>query len=222
MLFQHLTLYTTQLQAQKQFYTHTLGLELLEDFNHSFSLKVGRSILSFEQGSPQPPYHYAINIPPFQEKEALVWLKERVEVLPDTNGEIIDFSNWNARALYFFDADKNIVELISRRNLPYPSQKPFGVESLREISEMGISTMEMEQVCAQIQSELNTSIFDGAPIKFCAIGEETGLFICVDAKNKIWYPTQIPAKPANFKLAVKKENMQRIVEYDKGVLKVYD
>ena len=40
---------------------------------------------------------------------------------PATSGRYIDFSFWNARALYFEDADANVLELIARHDLPNAS-----------------------------------------------------------------------------------------------------
>ena len=112
-----LKLFTSNLNAQRQFYSETLGLTLTSTSETHFSLSIGLTTLTFEENTNSTPYHFAINIPSNKLNEALNWLKKRINVLSYEGVEIHRFEDWNANAIYFYDADKNIVEFIGRHNL---------------------------------------------------------------------------------------------------------
>jgi len=82
-------------------------------------------------------YHYAFNIPSNKGEEALAWLKEWVEILDWNREDLVDFSDWNATAIYFYDKDKNIVEFIARKNLNINTVSTFNSNQVLEVSEMG-------------------------------------------------------------------------------------
>ena len=71
MKIEYLKLYTRDLQAQKIFYTQTLGLKLKKETAGSFHLKIGYTDLEFQQSASATPYHIAIHIPALQEKHEL-------------------------------------------------------------------------------------------------------------------------------------------------------
>src|SRR5687768_1312330 len=112
-----LILLTSRLEEQTEFYKNVLGFKVVEQTPDHTSFKIGTSILSFYFRETATPYHFAFNIPANQINEALTWLKTKVEVLrDDENNEVQDFIEWNAKAIYFYDMDNNIVELIARKN----------------------------------------------------------------------------------------------------------
>ena len=150
---------------------------MIEQSNLHVTFQVGNSRLKFVQNEKFQPYHFAINIPCNQENEALKWLQERVEILKDGNNEIQDFDFWNAKAIYFYDIDKNIVELIARKNLLNQSTKMFTTNALLEISEIGVPVNNIESTYNNLKEIVGLKIFDGGFERFCAIGDENGLFI---------------------------------------------
>ena len=170
-----LTLYTDQLGDQKQFYSQVLGLPLKDESENTVSFKIGNSVLTFKQGEGTTPYHYAINIPANKENEALDWLKERVAILKDGEHEIQDFDFWNAKAIYFYDPDQNIVELIARRNLENTSDKTFDQNGFLEISEIGMPTTDVKNKYDKLHELTGISVFSGDFNRFCAIGDDRGL-----------------------------------------------
>ena len=200
MNFKKLSIYSKDIEAQARFYRDLLGLEIVDRSETRLEVQMGNTLLALIQDKGQyQPYHFAINIPGYQEQEALAWLKELgVEILPTDDGEIKDFSAWNARSIYFYDPDGNIVELIARRNLKYDKGAVFTSTSLKEVSEIGVGAKDLPQLCQWLEEEVGVGIFSGAPVKFCAMGGERALFICVDSQEKFWYPTQVPAGPASF------------------------
>jgi catechol-2,3-dioxygenase len=217
MWIEELNLRTTQLQRQKDFYTQTLGLELYEEQEGSFTLRIGRSLLKFEQSQDTASYHFAFNIPSPDINSALYWLQQRVDILSSDKENIQDFPNWNAQSLYFYDADRNIVEFIARKNLNIPSDTTFDSHSLKEISEIGLPCQQLESSCSYLQEMLDLAIYDGDYSRFCALGTEHALFICIDSlKKKTWFPTNDRALFVNFKITLNIDNQTVALSASEG------
>jgi len=218
MQFKKLTLLTANLAAQHHFYNQILGCPIHSEAATSFTLQIGQTTLQFKSSPIAKPYHFAINIPAFQENEAFAWLQKRVTILPFQEKEIVDFKNWNAKAIYFYDADKNIVELIARRNLKQIGTLPFSANSFLEISEIGMPIVDIATTFKKLQHHLGVSIFDGNFDKFCAVGGEQGLFILINKNKKDWFPLNDKAFCADFELQVNWLNQQKVVHFRKGQL----
>ncbi len=196
-----LRIYSCRLKEQLDFYKSILGLPLLDQNDKEFTVKIGNTQLTFVGRAEASPYHFAINIPSYKETEALIWLKSRVEILPWEGKEIINFQNWNARSIYFHDADQNIVELIARRDLQYKSDKLFSSWQFQEISEIGMLVTNIQRTYEKLQRWTGIEIFDGSFKAFCAIGDEKGLFICIDKAKDTWFPTNEKALPSTFEIS---------------------
>lgn len=213
MKIQELTLYTTNIESQSEFYSQVLGSKIVKKSSKCVSFQVGNTLLHFEFNKTATPYHFAINIPANKEKEALLWLKSRLSILKDGQDEIIDFRAWNAKAIYFYDQDLNIVELIARKNLKNESDQKFGPEQFLEISEIGVPTRDIENVFSILSGVMEIEIYDGGFGNFCAIGDETGLFICINRDHKKWYPTQDKASPSEFELKLSQNGKTYSIEF---------
>lgn len=211
-----MTLWTNNLEGQKHFYKNIFGLELIENSIDTASFRIGRSILMLKEGKHAMPYHFAINIPANKIVESLNWLEERVEVIKEGDKSIHQFEGWNAEAIYFYDADGNIAELISRKNLNNSSDDIFSIKSLLEISEIGIPTEDIGSLYKTLSSRCGLEIYSGDMGQFCAIGDEYGLFVCIDINKKTWFPTNEIACLADFKILFEIEaieyEMKRIGE----------
>jgi len=194
-----LVLYTAELPRQLHFYKNTLGFPVINSTNNWFELDIGTSVLRFEQrNSPHVPYHFAINIPSNKAVEALQWLRALTPLLMYNNSDLIDFTDWNARSIYFLDKEQNIVELITRANLQTYSNLAFNGTELLSISEIGMAVESIETTYNALNQMKQLPIYDGNFEKFCAAGDECGLFIIVDSHTKQWFPTDINAQPADF------------------------
>lgn len=189
MKIEELTLFTNNLEQQVNFYSAILELPIINSTPESCSFKIGQSTLVFQYKKDVVPYHFAFNIPSNKEDEALKWLKERVETIPFDENEIIDFSNWNAKAIYFYDADKNIVEFIARKNLNSNFFDKFSSKSILNISEIGVVTTQIKEVFKSLNQIDKIDVFSGDFERFCAVGDENGLFIIVHKQLKKWFPT---------------------------------
>lgn len=214
MKIQELELFTPKLEAQTKFYAQILDLDIIEQTSTSVSFQIGSSVLKLKYRAAFSPYHYAINIPANQEKEALEWLKQRVEILEYENLEIQYFDHWNAYAIYFYDADKNIGELIARKNLKNDSNKPFDKNSLLEISEIGIPTFDIHREYNILKETTGIPIYSGSLERFCAIGDDNGLFIAINKElKKEWFPTNGKTLSADFSIQFIEKGKAYIFEY---------
>ncbi|WP_299156120.1 VOC family protein [uncultured Christiangramia sp.] len=215
-----LCLYTSDVRRQYSFYKDDLGMEIINYEEDSFEVQCGFSILRFEFKENSVPTHFAFHIPDEQEQEALNWLKTVVPVLKYNDEQIIDFSNWNAKSVYFYDKDRNIVEFISRRNFSKPEQGIFTAENIVGIAEIGLATSNIKETFKQLNVENNLHKYDGYYEHFCAIGEDSGLFIVVNKHNKEWFPTNDNADPSDFKLNFEHENKQFQLKFENDTIKI--
>jgi len=201
MNIKRLILYTAKLEEQTAFYEKKLGLKLVEKSPDHSTFKIGSSLLSFYFRESSTPYHFAFNIPANKTKEALAWLKQRVEILRDDEmQEVQDFKTWNAEAMYFYDEDQNIVELIARKNTAEQSVTPFRAESLICISEIGMPVNNIERTLHHLSLVRKLPIYSGDLDSFCAAGDENGLFIIIHKEKKKWIPTNDTAHSSYFRM----------------------
>jgi catechol-2,3-dioxygenase len=188
---------TPSLSQIADFYRSALGLEVITAEAGKAHARIGSSWLIFsENPAATGIYHFAFNIPCNHIRESMAWLERcGIELIANEKGETrIDFPNWNAEAVYFFDAAGNIVELIARRDLANESSQTFGPESLLEISEIGVVTDDVLAWNAQAAEQWGILPFEKQKpaADFSALGSDLGLFIVVP-ENRKWFLTDIPA-----------------------------
>ncbi|HSJ11087.1 MAG TPA: VOC family protein [Gillisia sp.] len=208
MKINRLEISTGNLKAQLKFYRNLLGLAIKGEDENSFEVAIGFSILKFTSSTSFTPYHIAIHIPDKQEEKALIWLKSRVDILKNEDEEIVDFSAWNARSVYFYDADHNIMEFISRRNFFKNGTDEFSEKSMLGIAETGLPTSDIREKFDLLNKHFNLEKFDGDFNVFCAIGDDLGLLITIDKNKKDWFPTNDKAFSSNFKIEFTHQNLE--------------
>ena len=220
MKIQELEIYTPRLEEQTKFYSQVLELDIITKTNTSVSFQIGKSILKLISREEFTPYHYAINIPANQENEALKWLKERVDILKYENLMIQYFDFWNAYAIYFYDEDRNIVELIARKNLENHSNQAFDKNSLLEICEIGIPTSDIRKEYEILKNATGIPIHSGNLERFCAIGNDNGLFIAINKeKKKEWFPTKDAPFSSDYNIRFIEKGKEFTFEYKNEELK---
>jgi catechol 2,3-dioxygenase-like lactoylglutathione lyase family enzyme len=186
---------TARPEAQRAFYGETLDLPIEDAGDGGFTAVASATRIAFRLvEEPAPLAHLAFNIPENQIEAGRNWIAERTPVLPLPGdlGEIMDFSFWNAHALYFEDADANVLELIARHDLPNASEEPFGPGSLLEVSEVGCQSADVGAVAAWMEEELGLPFYSGDRENFAAVGDERGVFILVP-EGRAWLPTNTPS-----------------------------
>ncbi len=191
-------LFTDNIKETELFYTQTLGFAVVSKSDVSISFKTGKSTLVFiKSQNIKPVYHFAFNIPNNQLNDAILWAAARLKLLEVEEGSCIaNFDRWNAKSVYFYDNNGNILEFIARFDLDNTSSLPFSSKSIQSISEIGFVTPDPVDVGDQMIKDYNLNYFEkGAKSKqFATLGDDNGLLIIV-ANNRKWYPTQIEAAP---------------------------
>lgn len=220
MKIEELEIYTARLNQQKEFYRQVLGLEISNEDSKSFQVRLGFSFLKFVQKKDSTPYHIAIHIPDKQEEKALEWLTSRVKILKAGDDEIVDFSNWNAKSVYFYDEDLNIMELISRRDFFKAESSVFSSKNFLGIAEIGLATNDISQKFKFLNEQCDLEVFDGNFEKFCAIGDDEGLLITINKNLKDWFPTDDKAFSSNFRIKFKNEGSKYELEFENDDLKL--
>lgn len=203
MKIERLKIFTSHLQRQLQFYQNILGLEIIAKDEDHMEVKLGYSVIEIRQKENATPYHIAFHIPAYREEQALKWLKDRTSILKDGGKELVDFPNWNARSIYFYDADRNILEFISRRHCFPAEEEGFASRSVVGISEIGLATAEVGEVYDFLHSLFHLKKFTGDYEIFCAMGDDEGLFIVIDKEVKEWFPSGDRAYASEFELKFK-------------------
>ena len=194
MKIREIILGTHNITATAAFYIHSLQLPVIGEGARHISLQAGSSILTFEQQetATAPVYHVAFNIPHNQLQEAIQWLQTFTTLLPVTdNSHIAGFSNWNAHAVYFYDNNGNLLELIARHGLENESTQLY----IDCISELGAVTEAPTDYADRLISTYGLTVFSRQPRleQFTALGDDNGLLIIVKA-GRNWFPTSVPAQ----------------------------
>jgi catechol 2,3-dioxygenase-like lactoylglutathione lyase family enzyme len=210
-----LILRTNNISRQLRFYTGQLGMPGVHQSAESFSIRAGKSILTFQsQNNPLPSvYHFAFNVATASLTGIPAFLdKNDISPIVADNVLIHEFTDWNARAVYFKDPDGNILEFIARFNL-YPSDpvRAFSVEDIFSISEMGIVVYDLPGFVEVARKHLHQDIWKEYGPDFKAIGDEEGLLITVPP-HRNWFPTNSPALPMPASITLEREGLP--LQYD--------
>lgn len=183
---------TDNIDNTEKFYSGTLGFKMIYKSPDCLSYSTGSSTLTFRKSfNENPIYHVAFNIPNNKLEETINWTSSKFDLIKvDSENTIADFKSWNAKAIYFYDNNGNILEFIARFDLDNKSVEPFEISSIQSISEMGIVTDDVPAFCNQLIKEENIPLFNKGTRdeNFTAMGDDNGLFIIVKTNRK-WFPT---------------------------------
>jgi hypothetical protein len=169
------------------FYGETLGLPIDRG-----AIRIGETTLRFEPAEGEPFYHFALLVPGDRFDAAYGWAYDRVELA----GDIFDFDNWDARALYFLDPAGNIVELIAHRGLEETGRFAgvFDAEELVGFSELGI-VGDRRFLLGRL-APMGLDLWSGnvtEPDRLAFVGEKGRTLILADP-GRGWLPTGRPAE----------------------------
>ncbi len=211
MHFDSVSLSTSNLPKQLEYYQNILELPILEKSVNSVTFQVGSSRLEFVQDTKDAFYHFAFNIPSHQFKEAKTWLSKRVKLIQDSSGnDEFHSKNWNADIVYFYDAGGNIVEFIARHTLNSNINQPFSAKNLECISELGVVTNDVPKTVERIQDLMDAPLYCAVmDEQFVPVGDENGLLIVVK-KSRIWFPETKAAEPAPFRVIISDSQHKRL------------
>lgn len=210
-----ITLGCDPIPEQRRFYTEVLGIPEIEASGgtDSLALQVGTTRLTFMPGTTDMRYHFAFNIPHGTLATATKWLQSRgVFVLDEPGiGHVIDFPNWKAQSIYFFDPADNIVELIARQGLPHQHKDTFDASLILNVSEIGAGFDDVEVMRNYLVAThgLPTFIRQTPSPEFAVIGDDEGLLLLVPSKRK-WFMGNFEA--GKHPTSVKLEHAGRTVQ----------
>ncbi|MFT4696918.1 MAG: catechol-2,3-dioxygenase [Flavobacteriaceae bacterium] len=121
--------------------------------------------------------------------------------------------------MYFYDEDQNLVELIARKNIQNSSDKIFDSNSFLEISEIGLPTLDIEKQFNILNKLMGIEVFDGGFEHFCAIGDENGLFICINKEKKDWFPINEETYSSDFEIQFIEKSKEYHFQFKNTTLK---
>ena len=175
-----------------QFYKRVLGLDAYSLEKELVTFRVGTTKLIFRKSdNVKPVYHFAIDVPNNRFEEAYKLIKWRTEIIAAEKGDIIDFTNWDAKSFYFLDNNGNILEFITRYGNKTFSNYTFSSSSYISISEIGLVTNNVQHLADTLVKQYGLPIFHRQPRgeNFTVVGDDDGLFI-LGSKGRDWYPTK--------------------------------
>jgi hypothetical protein len=146
-------------------------------------LGTGGTELEFAAGEGEPFYHFAFLASEERFEEARASRDLLAE--PETGDVVFDFTNWDARGLYFHDPAGNIVELVTHEGL-----------SEDGLSELGL-VGEPHAMAAGLREGLGLEVWSGTlddPERLAFVGER-GRTLILARPGRGWFPTGRPAVP---------------------------
>lgn len=209
-----LTLSTSEPKELKKFYGEQLGFSEIPALSDSdgFAFQCGHTRVNFVPGDRDAKYHFAFNLYPDQLVHAIEWAQGRgLELLnsPEDKGFLVDFPNWWAKSIYFYDPAGNIVEIIARGGLgAIGNTAKFSAKSLVGVSEIGIVTEDVPAMREWISGTHGVQSFSRHTNtdEFSAMGDDHGLLLLVH-KGRQWFMGNFDAQ--HYPLAIEGENEGR-------------
>ncbi len=136
--------------------------------------------------------HLAFNVPDNRFAAAEAWLRQRVPLQRNAEGD--DYfalpGNWLSQSIYFAGPDAMILELIGRRRLPASSATgPFHGDELTCVSEVGLPSDDVVALEHQIAQQFGLAPLSPSSPHFAPLGDDEGLLIAV-ASDRCWFPEQ--------------------------------
>lgn len=216
MRIKELKLYTNLLKEEKEFYSKTLGCQLVEETKSSFTVQIGWSKLSFASSNKSHLYHYCFLIPSNQLQEAMNWMSTRVDILElSTDTKFVKFDSWNAESFYFYDVSGNIAEFIVRYDLKNESSAPFTIENLLSVNEIGAPTNDIPRTNAELKSFLNSDYWLGNESRFGTHGSQEGLVLLPNYMVKDeWFPTGQKITSEPFEVVLENEGIEKRLTFE--------
>lgn len=188
-----LELLSDDLTGTAKFYKEILGVEAYRWAADTVTFRIGYTRLIFRKSNEMKPvYHFAIDVPNNRFEQAITFIKSKIPLIPVEGKDIADFVNWNAKSLYFYDNNGNILELITRYANQTFQQEDFSGKSYISVSEIGLVTNNVPELADTLKKLFGVPIFHRQPRgeHFTVSGDDEGLFI-IASKGRDWYPTAI-------------------------------
>lgn len=193
------TLTTTRMADEQAWWTGRLGLDVAPGAPAGgFAVRVGDGVLAFQPVGAEshgrgaaPSHHVALEVAEDRLVEASEWLSRAAPLVALDDGEtIVDFPAWVAHSVYVQSPGGHVIELIARHRRPWEptGERADGPGLIRGISEVGITAPDVGALVDRLEG-LGLPLWFGDPSTgFAAMGDESGLLICV-REWRPWFPT---------------------------------
>lgn len=220
MNIEKLSVFTPDPEALSDFYARRFRADIFRE-GAAFCIPFGKSTLHLLPGDRPTCYHFALNIPSDTLESAEEFLRSFTELLPDpdTGETAVDFTAWNAHALYFLDPAGNVVELIARHSLRDRAGSAFRPELIRGISEIGTPVASVQKAFDTLHGDAGLPRYSGNFSSFCAAGDEHGLIILTE-RDRTWFPTDIPSRSEPWHLEGNRLGRSLAISFDGDKMKV--
>lgn len=221
MNFEKLTIHTRDPERLSVFYGRHFHADFFRE-DAAFCIPFGKSVLRLIRSEDAPRYHFALNIPSDTVSTAREFIGAFTPLLPDpdTGETVIDFTAWNAHALYFLDPAGNVVELIARHSMRDIVRAPFHPGHIRCISEIGTPVSSVREQFDALHAGTGIPRYSGNFSSFCAAGNEDGLII-LTGRDRTWFPTDIPSRPEPWHLTGSRIGRALDISFDGEALAVH-
>ncbi len=222
MKIKSLTLFTNKLSNQKDFYTKTLGFELLGNEKDGFTIQVGFTKLKFKRSEEDFKYHYCFLIPSNKLNKSIRWLQDRLKLIYIERDRVIqNFKRWNADSVYFYDGAGNLAEFIVRYDLQNESEGAFDLSQILCVNEIGMPTNDVAKINAALEEKLNSKFWKGDLERFGTNGSQNGLFLLVNNElKKTWFPTEVITQSSPFEAIVEVNENRFDINFVKQEMKI--
>ncbi len=220
MKFKKLNLYTNKLEEEQEFYTKTLGFELISTTQISFTVQLGWTELSFTKSEQAHTYHYCFLIPSNRLQDALQWTSQRTNLMEIEQGRYTQhFESWNAESFYFFDASGNLAEMIVRFDLENESQQSFDQSSVIGLNEMGMPTLDIPMTQERLHALIASQAWKGNEHRFGTNGDQEAIFLLPNYKVKeTWFPSNQKITLEPFEVLVENNGEPYYLKFAQGQL----
>jgi len=212
------TLYVHDLSRMENFYCSKLGFKMLQKTPTSFAIKIGESILAFEETHPeeQKQYHFAFNIPSNLFQEAKNWLGAYAPLLKDNGQDEVYFERIDAHSFYFYDPEENVVELIARSINPEIDADSFTAEAIQSIGEINLTVDDLLNVGEQLKTlgipVRNNERLVETSLNF--MGDSRGdAYLLLGPKKRKWYFSEKDAVVSRIQIIID-DKLQLNIEED--------
>lgn len=221
MLIKSLTLFTFQMEAQKNFFAK-MGFKIDEEDQKSIAIQVGSSRLIFKKSLQDYLYHYCFLIPGNMLDSALDWMRQNgIQPLEWEDAIIHPHHAWKAKSVYFFDGDGNLAEFIIRKEMDNDRPGFFEQNAIINLNEIGMPTEDITAFNEMLSSTMGTRFWKGDYNRFGTHGDQEGMFLLPNPNiKKTWFPTEIQIKPCPFEAVIEHLSLDYRVTFRNSGLQI--
>lgn len=192
------------LDGMRAFYGESLGLPIVGQGSDYLKVASGATEILFTTAGPDddaPFYHFAFNIPETKILAAREWQLARSGLIPaperlrdpEFPDDVIDYSQWNAHSIFFWDPAGNLVEYIARHDLHHAGGGEFGTRDILYASEIAFIVDDVNEFASGLETAFGLGQYRGASDEFHASGDETGLLLTMHRGRNLGFGEGKPA-----------------------------